>query len=271
MHKEQEEMEINTRFFNYFINKKEEYENESSQDDYSFISSSSYFNGSTLISSNNEEDNKIPSSIFSFNSSEESLMNIKNISEILKVSHPGKDSLFTRIENDPPKEEIFCQRKRYNEKRRRLENHDNIRKKLKRGFFNRGVISKLNAKLKNNGSDSLFEKFQQYFVNDVTRRTNKELMNMTFEEIFEKKELYQESELKNYEHNFNLVKSKEIQENKELKNILIKKLYIIYEDYLNSKEFLIDEINLLRNKNMTNEYIERYKYLAKHFIEFVLS
>ena len=96
-------------------------------------------------------------------------------------------------------------------------------------------------------------------------------MNMTLKEIFEKKELYQESELKNYEQNLNLIKSMEIQENKEIQNILNKKLCVIYEDYLNSKEFLIDDINWLKNKNMDNEYIERYKYLAKHFIEFVPS
>ena len=88
-------------------------------------------------------------------------------------------------------------------------------------------------------------------------------MNMTLKEIFEKKELYQGKELKHYEHNLNLVHSKEIQENK--------KIYITYEDYLNSKEFLIEEINRLRNKNMDNEYIERLKYLAKHFIEFFSS
>ena len=164
-----------------------------------------------------------------------------------------------------------AKKKRYSEKRRRRENQDNIRKKIRRGFLNRGIIKKLNSILKNNGSESSFEKFQKNLINNVTKKANKEFMNMTLKEIFEKKELYQESELKNYEQNLNLIKSMEIQENKEIQNILNKKLCVIYEDYLNSKDFLIDDINWLKNKNMDNEYIERYKYLAKHFIEFVLS
>ena len=271
MYKDQEEIKINERFNNYFINKKEENVKECSSNDNSFISHFSYNNFSTILSSNNDEDSEIPFNFCFFNPPEESLINIKNISEILEVSNPEKDSIFTRMENDSSKEERLCQKKRYKEKRRRRENQDNIRKKLWRGFLNRGVIKKNNTILINVESESFFEKFQQHFINNVTRKVNQELMNMTLEEIFEKKELYQESELKQYEHNLNLIKSKEIQENEELKKILNKKLYIIYEDYINSKEFLIDEINRLRNKKMENEYIERLKYLAKHFIEFVSS
>ena len=129
----------------------------------------------------------------------------------------------------------------------------------------------MNTILKNNGSDSIFEKFQQHFVSNVTKKTIKQLLNMTLEEIFKKKELYQKSELKYFYHNLNLVKSIEIQENKELKNILNKKLYLIFEEYINSKEFLIDEINRLKNKKMDNEYIKRYIYLTKHFIEFAMD
>ena len=66
-----------------------------------------------------------------------------------------------------------------------------------------------------------------------------------------------------------LVKSKEVQENKELKKILNKKYFELFEDYLNSKEFKIDEINRLKNNKMDDVYIKRYIYLAKNFIKFV--
>ena len=72
---------------------------------------------------------------------------------------------------------------------------------------------------------------------------------MTIKEIFEKKELYQEykeSELKYYNHNLKLVKTEEILEIKELKNILNKTYQEIFEEYLNSKEFKINEINRLK-------------------------
>ena len=254
MYTDKEEKEINERFYNNFINTNQK------EEDYPFDLYPLFNNSSTISSSNDS----------SFNPQEESL-NIKNILEILEVLNPEKDSIFTPIKIDSPNEETFCQKKRYSEKRRRRENQDNIRKKIRRGFLNRGIIKKLNSILKNNGSESSFEKFQKNLINNVTKKANKEFMNMTLKEIFEKKELYQESELKNYEQNLNLIKSMEIQENKEIQNILNKKLCVIYEDYLNSKEFLIDDINWLKNKNMDNEYIERYKYLAKHFIEFVLS
>ena len=276
MHKEsQDEKEINDRFINYFINKTEEYEKESAQNDYPFISPLPNCLTRAQSSPNEEEDNEMPNLELTLIPYEQSLLKNTITLKIFDVIYPDKYSVFTRIENDLSyllkEEEILCQRKRYNIRRKRRENNDNIRKKIKRGFFNKGLIHKLNMILKNQNINSYFEIFQQHFVGDVTKRTNNQLMNMTLEEIFEKKELYQESELKSYKHNFNLVKSIEIQENKELKNILNKKLYLIFEEYINSKEFLIDEINRLKNKKMDNGYIQRYIYLTKHFIEFAFD
>ena len=73
-----------------------------------------------------------------------------------------------------------------------------------------------------------------------------------------------------YDKLYNLLRynSKNIQENNELKNILDKTYKQIFEEYLNSKEFKIDEINRLKKNKMDNEYIKKYKYLAKHIIEF---
>ena len=276
MHKEsQDEKEINDRFVNYFINKTEEHEKESAQNDYPFISPLPNCLTRAQSSPNEEEDNEMQNFELTMIPYEQSLLKNTITLKIFDVIYPDKYSVFTRIENDLSyllkEEEMLCQRKRYNIRRKRRENNDNIRKKIKRGFFNKGLIHKLNMILKNQNINSYFEIFQQHFVGDVTKRTNNQLMNMTLEEIFEKKELYQESELKSYKHNFNLVKSIEIQENKELKNILNKKLYLIFEEYINSKEFLIDEINRLKNKKMDNEYIKRYIYLTKHFIEFAMD
>ena len=271
----QDEKEINDRFVNYFINKTEEYEKESAQNDYPFISPLPNCLTRAQSSPNEEEDNEMPNLELTLIPYEQSLLKNTITLKIFDVIYPDKYSVFTRIENDLSyllkEEEMLCQRKRYNIRRKRRENNDNIRKKIKRGFFNKGLIHKLNMILKNQNINSYFEIFQQHFVGDVTKRTNNQLMNMTLEEIFEKKELYQESELKNYKHNFNLVKSIEIQENKEIKNILNKKLYLIFEEYINSKEFLIDEINQLKNKKMDNGYIQRYIYLTKHFIEFAFD
>ena len=73
--------------------------------------------------------------------------------------------------------------------------------------------------IKNKGGNTLFKKFKQDFVSNVSKKTNRELLNMTLEEIFRKRELYRENELTYYYHNLKLFESKEIQENDDLKNI----------------------------------------------------
>ena len=191
---------------------------------------------------------------------------------IFKVIYREKTSLFTNLENDDiyssTNDEAFLRRKRFPVKRKRFENQDNMRKKIKRGFLNNALITKLNNILANNKIKSYVEKFPQNLVIDITRKSNKDLLNMSLEQIFEKRELYNEKVLKNYNHNLNVIKSKEVQENPELKSILNKKYYELFEEYINSKEFKVDEINRLKKNKMNNLYIERYIYLAKHFIEF---
>ena len=202
---------------------------------------------------------------------EKSIFQTKNSDKIFEVIRPIKVGLFTKLETDlsKEKEDTFMKRKRYSEKRSRKENQDNIRKKIKRGFLNNALIPKINMIIKKHGGKIFFEIFKQHFVSDVTRKRNMELINMTLEEIFRKKELYHETDINFYYHNLNLVNSKEIQENKELKNILNLKLIKIFQEYINSKEFNIDEINRLKSKNMKDSYIKRYIYLAQNFIQFI--
>ena len=195
----------------------------------------------------------------------------KKRDKIFEVVRPIKALLFTKLEDDLFKEEenTFMNRKRYKIKRSRRENQDNIRKKIKRGFLNNALIPKINMIIKKQGGKFVFEIFKQHFVSDVTRKNNMELFNMTLEEIFRKKELYNEIELNSYCYKLKLINSKEIQENKELKNILNLKLLNIFEEYINSKEFNIDEIKRLKSKNMKDSYIKRYIHLAKNFIKFI--
>ena len=195
----------------------------------------------------------------------------KKRDKIFEVVRPIKALLFTKLEDDLFKEEenTFMNRKRYKIKRSRRENQDNIRKKIKRGFLNNALIPKINMIIKKQGGKFVFEIFKQHFVSDVTRKNNMELFNMTLEEIFRKKELYNEIELNSYYYNLKLINSKEIQENKELKNILNLKLFKIFEEYINSKELNIDEIKRLKSKNMKDSYIKRYIHLAKNFIKFI--
>ena len=162
-------------------------------------------------------------------------------------------------------------KKRFRDKRPRRENQDNIRRKIKRGFFNNALVKKLNDKLRSNGIIKYFEKFPRHFVNDVNKKKNEQILIMTLQEIFEKKELYSFKDkvtLDNYFHNKDLVKNEEIKEKKELNMIMNKTISELYEEYINSDEFKINEINRLKNNKMQDEYITKYISLAKNLIEF---
>ena len=162
-------------------------------------------------------------------------------------------------------------KKRFRDKRPRRENQDNIRRKIKRGFFNNALIKKLNDKLRNIGIIKYFEKFPHCFVNDVDRRKSEQILGMTLQEIFETKKLYSFKDkvtLGNYLHNKDLIQNEEIKENEELNMILNKTIGELYEEYINSDEFKSGEINRLRKNKMQEDYIIKYVSLAKNLIEF---
>ena len=162
-------------------------------------------------------------------------------------------------------------KKRFRDKRPRNENQDNIRRKIKRGFFNNALVKKLNDKLRSNGIIKYFGKFPHLFVNDVNQKKNKQILGMTLQEIFEKKELYSIKDkvtLDNYLHNKDLIQNEEIKENEELNMIMNKTICELYEEYINSDEFKISEINRLKKNKMQDEYITKYVSLAKNLTEF---
>ena len=191
-----------------------------------------------------------------------------------KVNYIQNNSLFTTMENNfaLEKEEVnLLQKKRLSNKRQRKNHNDNIRKKIKRRFLNFALINNLNDKLKSIGSKQYFEKFPQIFVCDIDQRRNKIILDLTLKEIFEKEDLYKEDKEKgraNFRHNLKIVQSEEIIENEEFQKYLNKTFRELYEEYVNSDEFKIGEINYLKTKQMTDEYIEKYINLSKSLIDF---
>ena len=260
-----EQLDINIRFksnFNNVIN-------------FSFNKEEDLFNQEENSIINNDINNNTFSNEYPFYSDILDNINTKQLHEkkknIFNVIYPNKISLFTKTEIELP--EILIGRKRESERKRRKYNQDNIRKKIKRGFLSI-LIDKLNKILASIGISLYFVKLPQSFVSDVVRKTNKEILNLTLEEIFKKEELYKldkDEDLIKYRHNLDVVNDAEIQGNAEIKNILNKKYYEIQEDYINSKEFKVDEINRLKKNNSEeadDEYIKKYIFLAQHFLEF---
>ena len=267
--KKEEYLETESRFNLYFLSGEE---TDSSNEGYSNILLSSNQYQNSLIPLKEEDKDKEIFPFFYFDETKKELPSEKEKEKdkkIFNISYQKKISVFTQIEKDLPiNEETFLKKKRSAERRSRREYQDNMRKKIKRGFLNNALIKRLNETLKRIGSKLFFQKFPQNLVGDINKVSNKEILNMTLLEIFENKELCNEKDLENYYHNLKVVNDKEIQENEILKKILNKTYSELYEEYINSKEFKIDEINRLKDKNMEKSYIERYIYLSKHFIEF---
>ena len=193
---------------------------------------------------------------------------------IFKITYSPKHSLFNKTKVDSnlgegdEKEESqnFLKQKRL---KSRKENKDNIRKKIKRAFFNNVLCEKLKNKLRIIGSNQYFTKFPQFFASDVDRNRNKIILDMTLQEIFENSELYiyeDKNGYVNYLHNKKTVKK--IKNNDIFKKILNKTFRELYEEFLDSDEFNIDEINRLKKSKMENDYIRRYKDIAKDLINF---
>ena len=255
-----------------------------------------------IMQRNNTEDHSHPYKDFSSQSSEEYELNILNhtdsfgfissildpnpmpsLNELEKIysmkSYIRNDSLFhsnlftnTGINSALTKnEENMNKRKRFRQKRPRRDNQDNMRKKIKRGFFNTALIKKLNDKLPSIVSKKYFEKFPSHLVSDINQKRNREIFNMTLRDIFGKKELYlceNKYRLDNYLHNLKIVEMKEIKENQEFQTILNKKICELYEEYINSEEFKVIEINRLKKKKMREDYITKYILLAKKLVGF---
>ena len=257
----------------------EEYEDDSNFEndffDISNISNMEYIN--PTISLKEEEMNQEEFFALYFNSSKDNSISPEFNEEKKAIFQVNYRIRCDEEENDKPKDKAlfqidfgktFLNKKVLPKINRRRESKDNIRKKLKIVFFNNYLFKKINAILKSQQSKLYFEKFPITFVNDIRKNTNKDIIYMTLLEILSRKELYNEKDLDNYYHNLKVVESKEFKENENLKKILNKKYCELFEEFINSKEFNVDEINRLKKNNLDDVYIKRYIFQSKYFIKY---
>lgn len=172
-----EQLDINIRFMSNFKN----------EINFSFNKEEDLFNQEENSIINNDINYYTFSNEYPFYNDILDNINTKQLIEkkknIFNVIYPNKIALFTKTEIELP--EILIGRKRESERKRRKYNQDNIRKKIKRGFLSI-LIDKLNKILASIGISLYFVKLPQSFVSDVVRKTNKEILNLTLEEIFKK-------------------------------------------------------------------------------------
>ena len=154
--------------------------------------------------------------------------------------------------------------KNNNNAKKRKDKEDNIRKKIKSGFLKK-LRNKINNLLKNSGSKYTFEALPLHFIEDISKKTNFEVMNLTYEEIFnytyhytyqkiindEKKEL--EINIENKIDN-----KKELDKNKKKKVDFKKELDKNKKNKVNNKKEL--------DKNIENN-VDKKEELRQHKIK----
>ena len=126
------------------------------------------------------------------------------------------------------------------------------------------------------GSNFYFDYLPQNFITDVNKDRNKQILNMTFKQLFSK-DFFSELEAKYSEkcqiNNLaieHIEKNKKVREKSNYNYYNEMKYYEIYEEYLRSKEFEEDIIKLVEKKE-NEEYIKQYINLALHLIDYFSS
>ena len=215
----------------------------------------------------NEEDDNIQDNNIYF------LRKVIERKNIFEVIYPL--FTFSRKKNDLIK---YCEsekclqsfkKERSSKRLKRRYSRDNIRVKIKRAFLN-NLIIKLNKIIKQTERKSLL-KFGQKFSRDVKKSPNKKILNMTLYDIIENEDLYEGTNLFNYNCNKEIIDNLRKKENIKLNKIFNMKYRDIFEEYINSDEFKIEEINRLKKKKMQDDYIKKYIMIAYNFIEFFSS
>lgn len=241
-------IEPNSDMINIIIGKKKSFEKDTGSKN---KKDNNIFNNNIINNPKNSNDNN------STNQFDDSKKN-----EITFASQE-KESLSSGTKNDS-----ILKRKRGKERKKRRDNADNIRRKIKRGFFNFHLFNIFKKKLRSIRSKQYIMKFPGSFVSDVDKKRNQKILNFTLKEIIENEKFYIGEEKEKFIHNSKLIKSEEIQNNKEFKEFLNKTYIQLFEEYINSNDFQVDEINRIKEKINENKYIQNYENVAKNYIRF---
>lgn len=155
-----------------------------------------------------------------------------------------------------------------NLKRCRRDDNDNIRKKIKSHFLKslKINIQKL-LKLKR---PEKFIFMPQGFVADISKDKNQEILDLTMNEIFEKFSCKIIKKNKNSISILDYINAKEINNKSNINKFLRIKYYQVFDEYLRSKEFLNNVLNL-KKKYINKDYIKKYINLAFDLNQFLFD
>ena len=147
---------------------------------------------------------------------------------------------------------------------------DSLRKKIK-ARFHKKLRQIINIKLKECGSKLLFDLLPQPFTTNINIEFNRPLLNITMRELFQKKFGYKAKDREKIDYNIRVIKY--IEENPQLNNDekISKFLDSTYEEIIQSYmhgQYLLEDIEKLKKEGENSDYINRYVFIAIHWIDF---
>ena len=147
---------------------------------------------------------------------------------------------------------------------------DSLRKKIK-ARLHKKLTKIINEKLKTAGSKCFFEMLPQSFITNINIGFNKPLLNITMRELFQKTFGFKSKDKEKIDYNIRIMKyiedNPDINNNSDVSDFLDSKYSEIIREYLDG-DYLQEDIDRLRDENEGEEYINRYNFIALHWIEF---
>ena len=147
---------------------------------------------------------------------------------------------------------------------------DSLRKKIK-ARLHKKLTKIINEKLKKAGSKCYFDMLPQSFITNINIGFNKPLLNLTMRELFQKTFGFKSKDKEKIEYNIRIMKyiedNPDINNNSEVGDFLDSKYSEIIREYLDG-DYLQEDIDRLKEENESEDYINRYNFIALHWIEF---
>jgi len=147
---------------------------------------------------------------------------------------------------------------------------DSLRKKIK-ARFHRKIGQIINHKLKEYGSKFQFGLFPQPFIKNINIEFNRPLLSLTMRELFQKTFGFKDKDREKANYNIKVIKYLEENPDICLDDKITNFLDSTYEEIINKYmhgNYLLEDIERLKKEGENSEYINRYTFIAMHWVEF---
>jgi hypothetical protein len=147
---------------------------------------------------------------------------------------------------------------------------DSLRKKIK-ARFHKKLRQIINTQLKEAGSKYFFDNLPQCFITNINIGFNKPLLNITMRELFQKTFGFKAKDREKIEYNIKVLKyiedNPDIKNNNKIDEFLDSTYKVIITKYLGGN-YLLEDIERLKKEGEKDDYINRYTFIALHWVEF---